>query len=373
MPSINLSINEFENLNLYTNKNIEKIITNVINESSNAVFVNMGDDSVILLDHNEGQFYIADYEFNKDDLTIKFENFDSIELERDETSFEESIYDYFDSEEGDILSLTESYKEYNLNQDRFINDLVNEAMNKKSFDDIIDYNNIVEAKKDLTFTSLNESIFKEYKERLNTHPMTTISYFNWKDPIKVSLTETEQVKIINKNAIQKAHDLWKKETFKNAFLEATEIFIENVEEGIEKYKELFEEFPQIYYLDAADRKGVFGKALLSAKNLNEDIQEILEGIDLIFEKGDLKELREDFLFEAEEIEMDDEESIEDQPKEVEPEKMDKLIDDLKKIAEKCEDEDAKKKLDDLINKLEKGKDEGTKPIDVKEAVSILSM
>lgn len=379
----NLTIDQFENLNLYSNRNMEKIIGSLVNNSSNAVLVNMGEDSLILLDHKKGQFYIADYKFEPKTLKLTIENFDEIQLTRDEDSFEESVYDYFDSDEGDVLKLTESYKHYILSQDKFINELVNESMGKKNFDNLIDYDSIHEVLESEELESANESFFKKYKERLISHPLNEIKYFDWKNQVNVSLIETENTKLINKSAIQKAHDLWKKTSFKESFFEAVEVFIEDVEEGNVKLQEVFENFPQVFFLDEADRRTLFGKALLSNSNLREDMNDILKGLDLMFEKFDLGEMRNEYLSEAE---LEDEEpnaaatsddasddKDEEKPEELDASETEKIIADLKKIAEKATDEDTKKKLDDLIEKLNKGVEEGTRPEIVKEAVSILSL
>ena len=65
-----MSLREFEDMNLYSNKSMERIISSIVNESSNAALVNMYEDSVILLDHEEGTFYTADYKFEPKTLTL---------------------------------------------------------------------------------------------------------------------------------------------------------------------------------------------------------------------------------------------------------------------------------------------------------------
>jgi len=379
--AINLTVNQFEDLNLFTNRNMEKVIGGIINNSSNGVLVNMGEDSVIILDHTEGQFYIADYSFDRDKLALTLENFDPIEIVREEETFEDRVYEYFESEEEDVKTLVESYKNDVMNQDKFITELINDAMSRKSFDDVVDYKTISEAVNSVELESTKEPFFASYKERLTTHPLTEVKMFDWENSVTVSLVETESRRLINKTAIQRANDLWKKPEFKKLFSEAAEIFVEDVEEGVEKFKELFETYPQIFFLDAADRKSVFGKTLLGNNNLREDMDDVLKGLNLVFEKYDLKEMADEYLSEADDMDQEDmgdekEGGADDQaeaPKELEQDDKQKLLDDLKKIAEKLEDEDAKKKIDDLIEKYEKSMEEGTRPDLVKEAVAILSL
>ena len=371
---LNLTLQEFENLNLYSNRNMDKILGSIINESSNAVLVATYDDSVVLLDHVEGQFYVADYEFNKDTLILKMENFEPIELKKEVDDFRDSVFDFFEDEEASAQQLSESYVENVLNQEKFINELINESMSTKNFENFIDYNAIKEALGEVEVESKNAKFFEEYRNRLETHPLSEVKLFDWESPVIVSLIETEEVKLVNRTAIQKAHDLWKQEEFKKSFGEACEVFIEDVEEGTEKLKDLMEEYPQIFFLDSADRKSVFGKAIISNNKLREDSEDLLKGLDLMFEKFDLSEMRKEFLSEAGEVEdKEDKKEPEDMPSEVEAPDLEKIAKDLEKVAEKIEDEATKKKLDDIISSLKKGESEGTRPETVKEAVAILSL
>ncbi len=375
--SINLTVNQFEDVNLFSNKNMEKIVGAIINNSSNGVLINMGEDSVIILDHTEGQFHIADYDFDRKNLILRLENFETIELNREKNQFEDSVYDYFENDESDVTPLVDSYKSNVLNQDKYINELINDSMSRKNFDDYVDYNAIKEAVKETDLESVNRPFFEVYKERLISHPLTEIKMFNWEDEVIVSLVETENVKLVNRGTIARANDLWKESEFKNSFVEAAKTFIEDVEEGADVFSELFENYPSVYFLDAGDKKALFGKAILSDSELRENMEDLLKGLDLLFEKFDLKEKAETYLSEADEVEDEEgeegEEAEADAPEEVGDEDKGKLLDDLKKVVEKIEDEDAKKKLDDLIEKYEKSIAEGTRADLVKEAVSLLTI
>lgn len=375
--AVNLTVNQFEDLNLFSNKNMEKVIGSIINESSNAVLVNMGEDAVIMLDHTEGQFYIADYKFDRENLSLTLENFEPIELTREETQFEDSVYEYFEDDDADVISLTESYKSNVLNQDKYVTQLINDAMSRKSFDDYVDYKSIKEAVRETELDSVDLPFFNTYKERLTTHPLSEVKMFDWENPVTVSLVETETRKLVNRSAIQRANDLWKDPEFKQSFTEASKTFYEDVEEGVDAYKALFENYPNVFFLDKADRKSLFGKALLANSELRENLEDLLKGLDIVFEKFDLKEMADQYIAEAEEAGMDMEAGDEEEPVDAAPEvaddDMDKLLGDLKKVAEKTEDEAAKKKLDDLIQKYEKSTNEGTRVDLVKEAVSLLTL
>lgn len=381
------TLKEFETLNYYSNDSLQKIVRSLVNESSNAVLINMFEDSVILLDHEQGRFYMADYKFDPKKLSLMFENFEEIQLRREVGTFKDKVYEYFDSEEATAVDLAEAYKNDVVSQEKFINDLINESMSTKDFSELTDYSKIKEYNESTELSIKSEKFFKQYAERLTTHPLTEVKYFNWKDPVVVSLVETEENPLVNKSAIEKANELWKKEGFKGAFEEAASTFIEDVEEGADKFKTLLETYPQIFFLDKADRKTMFGKTILASNQLRESMDILIKGIDLLFEKFDLAEMKAQYLEEAKEAEeeMEDEGEEEEggekkEPKaekpsapELDPEELSKIASELKKMADEIDDEKIKEKLLSLVSKLEKGKEEGTRPDVVKECVSILSL
>lgn len=384
--SYELTLEQFENLNLFSNRNMEKVLTNIVNSSSNAALVNMGEDSVILLDHKEGKFYIADYEFDREKLTVEFSHFDSIDLIEEGTEFESEVSKVFESDEFDLSVLTESYKKNVVEKDSFINELVSFTMSRKNYTEDVDYDDIAEAVSSVKLNSLDRQFFNEYKDRMDDYPLNEVKRFNWVNPVKVSLVETEKEKIVNKSAIQKAHDLWKRDSFKAFFNEATENLIEDIDEGKEKFSELFEEFPQLFFLDEADRKTLFGKAILnSSAYVRESMDDILKGIDILFEQ-EFESKRQEYLAEYEDVSVsdidmedegmedmeDDMDSYEPAP-EVEVDDMSILIDDLEAIKNSCQDQKSVGKLEFLIDRLKKGIEEGTRPDIIKQAVSILSL
>ena len=378
-----MSLREFEDMNLYSNKSMERIISSIVNESSNAALVNMYEDSVILLDHEEGTFYTADYKFEPKTLTLVIENFDEIFLVKEESGFKNSVKNFFEDENASIDELTESYKENVIEQEAFINELINETLAVKNFEDIVDYSQLAEANDNLSIK--NEGFFKSYQERLETHPINEVKFFNFEDKVVVSLLESEKVKLVNSSIVEKAADLWKRKEFKEGYIEAATLFIEDVEAGKEKFVALFEEYPQVFFLDNADRKAMFGKAIISEATLRDSLQDLSKGMDILFEDEDIEIVREAYLSEAEgeeekpaesedEDKDKDEDGKDDEPaEELAPEDIKKISEELKKIAEKVEDEKLKEKLDGLIAKLDGSMEEGTRPDLVKEAVYLLSI
>ncbi len=382
--SYELTLEQFENINLFSNRNVEKVLAGIVNNSSNAALVNMGEDSAILLDHKNGDFYIADYEFDRDKLTVEFTNFEPIELVKEDHEFEEDVKKVFESDDDDVdfSVLSESYKKNVAEKDSFLNELISYTMSRKSFESV-DYDSLKEVVESTDIESKDKKFFKEYSERLKDYPLTEVKRFDFTNPVKVSLVETEKQKLVNKNAIEKAHELWKKEQFKEEFQEAASTFIEDVEKGTEMFRELFEHYPQIFFLDSGDRRTLLGKATLGSKELREEMDDLLKGLDIIFEQDEIKDVRDKYLSEADheeheyademEDEYGDEEDDYEEPTEVEGPDMNSLVDDLKRILNKCDDQRTAGKIEDLIERLEKGLEEGTRPDAVKEAVSILSL
>ena len=94
-----IKLRDFESMNLFSNKNLEKVVASVVNKSSNAVLINMFEDSLILLDHNTGQFYAADYKFDPKKLTLQIENFEPVELIKEQDEFKDKLVEFFDEDE----------------------------------------------------------------------------------------------------------------------------------------------------------------------------------------------------------------------------------------------------------------------------------
>ena len=385
-----ISTEQFERLNIYSNKEMQKLLESIVNESSNAALVNVFEDSVILLDHENGDFYTADYKFDADNLTVDFKNFEKVELFSEDSTLEEKIEQFLDEDEMTSDEIFETYKNEVLKKDAALKELVDYAVSRKSFGGV-DYNEIKEAvekvKDELEFP-LTES-FAFYKERMKTHPRTKINYFTFNEDVKISLVETEPKAVITTSLKEKAKDLYKNEEFKDKFIETAKTFMEDVEEGTEALKELLENYPCVFTLDEAERAEMFGKLYIRDKELRENISDLNQGFDLIFEGDDLADLRKEYIFEEGEetasaapapAPAPAEEGGEDKPepkpepaKEIPKNDADKAVEDLKKIAKELSDPKTKEVLDQAIAKLEKAPEEGTQPDVVKEAVEILSL
>lgn len=382
--SLRMTIKQFEEVNLFSNKNLEKVISSIVNESSNAALVAVFEDSVILLDHEEGQFYSADYTFDGKKLKLTLENFQPIELEKEEGSFKKDVSAFFESDDTSVKSLSESYKVSILDQEKFVNDVISEALSVKDFSGAMNYKELAEANDSISIA--DKPYFIAYKARLETNPLNEVKYFNWNDKVVVSLLESEKVKLINSTATEKAADLWKKDQFKKLFNEAASLFIEDVDQGKEKMTSLLEHYPQIFLLDKADKKTLFGKAIISNSKLRESLEDLQKGMDILFEDEEVVEIQTSYLslIESEddqeepaastETEGEGEEKAKEEPaKELEPESIKDIAAELTKLSDKIEDEKLKEELADLISRLEQSVEEGTRPDLIKEAIYLLSI
>ena len=93
----------------YSNRMVEKLAKKIINESSNAVLLEMFENKVLLADHTNGNIYTADYKFDGNNFV--FENFDHIELEADSDALKEAINNYFDEDVVDTSEIEEALEE----------------------------------------------------------------------------------------------------------------------------------------------------------------------------------------------------------------------------------------------------------------------
>ena len=368
-----MSIKGFEDLNMFSNKNVERIITDLINESSNAAVVSVFDDKVILLDHTAGDFYFANYEFDPKNLTVTFSEFDEIEVYKEESDLNEKALSYFD-EDADVSvdDLIESFKDTYLTQDSFMREITQETLLNKDTYDLIDWDEmrVINTEDNNSFKKTN--FYKQYKQRIETHPLQEIKYFDWDNPIKVSLLETEDVDLINSDMIGNAVHLWKDESFREEFVKHCQTMIEDVEDGMSDLAEFFENYPQVFFLDTEERQTMLGKAIVYSDEIRENAEDLLKGISEAFDKYDVSEIKEQYIEEAGDIDMTAGGEVSDAP-EVPKKEQNGIAKKLKSIAVDVENPALKRKLEGIIEELENGANEGTDPRLIKEIVSIFEV
>jgi len=357
-----LSLAQFENINLLSNRNVEKIIRRLVNESANAALVNMYDESAILYDHTSGYFYTADYNLNKDNLTVVFENFEQVELKQYEENTADIVESFFD-DEASVEDITASYKKEVLGRTSFVKDLVNEALSEKNFFGQPDFTQINDAKESNKLTSKTLKFFESYQERMKEVPMTKIMSFDWKNPVYVSLEESEQERVVASVNVAEAHNLWRDKEFKGLFQEASKQFIDDVEAGAGLFESLARKYPGIMFLEGEDRKALFGKSMLGDRTLTENLGDVLKGLDVLFDKLDIADLKEEYSGKV----SDEENSA----PVLDEEEIDAVLSDLNAILEDVEDENTVEYISGLVEAVESFKVDGISPAVVKEIVELL--
>lgn len=367
MSKLTMSVNDFETLNLYSQKSVGEIVESVVNESANASFINMFEDSVLILDHVENKFFLADYKFDEKDLKLTIENYEEIELVKKTEEFKESVMDFFEQDDASIDDLAEAYKSQYSDGVKYISECVSESLSRKNFDNVLDYTSI-------TDLSNNDELaeaewFGAYVNRLQTNPISEVKAFDFESPVCVSIMETEDVAVVNSSAKEKAGDLWKNDAFKEGFVEAAKLFVEEatVEEGITSLVTLFEDYSSSLLLDKADFKTLLGKIIISEADIRSSRKVILEGVDALLEENVLSLTESDGDEEAQLSEA----MIEAQSLELTTEQIETIAEELRIMSEVCEDEAVTAKLVETADALTESAEFGTDINLVKEAVSMI--
>ena len=357
-----MKISHLNDLFLYSNSNVEKLARKLVNESSNGLMLEMFDDSAFLADHITGKVYKSDYNFNG--KTFEFTNFEEVEIENDNTSLSEAIKAYFDDE---AVDLAEAYEvSANTSKDVFEESLV-EALASKNMENIIDYSELCGINEEVSEVS-EMPFFRLYEERLATHPTSSIKFFDWVNPVRVSLIDEDENVVINKTAKKKAKSLKNDKDFKKKLKGAAEDAVDGDNRLME---ELISENQSILALDNAELKELVGMSVIGERNLMENRNTIVNAINTIISEDA------DFAYKKALFEEEGEEEEGADDKEAAPEVSEKdteaLVKALDKALENITDEKLIKKIEDLKSDLQGAAEaEETDTGAVKEAVELLS-
>ena len=359
-----MKIEDFNDALLLSNKNVEKLARKYINESCNAVLMEMFEDKCLLADHTTGQIYEAGYDF--DGGVLKFENFKEIELENDKSSLREAIGDYFDDKN---INLVEAYESATTSTSDVFEGSLSEALASKNMDNVIDYSSIVGINEEVSLK--DNKAFADYKNRIETNPMSNIKMFDWKNPVKVSVLDEDSNVILNKTIFAKAKKLRNNTEFKKLLAEAIG---KALNDDATMLEELLANNDEIVALSESELKELVGMSIIGNKKLMDNRKKasaIVE--DVISEDVALSEKR--ALVEAEKAAGDSDSSEdEDEAPEVSAQDNAEIVKALEKAKEKATDEKLVAKIDSLITSLEEAaEDESTDVSAVKEAVSLLSL
>lgn len=354
-----MEISKFNNSLMYSNKNLEKLIRKVINESSNAVLLETFTDKCILQDHITGGIYSCDYDF--DGKVLTFENFEQIELEKDTSNLEEAIGKMFDDEYVDIV---EEYENASMKQDDVYENSLVEALSLKNMSNVIDYTEMLGISESVSDELKETKMFKIYENRLEKKPTSSIKYIDWENTVKVSIIDEDENNYIVNGMKEKASKLKSNTSFKEGLLEAAGEFVET--EDCSLLESLIEENREVAVLDKSEIKEVVGISVITNKTLLENRNKIVNEICRIIEENEnLMSLKEN---------AEDTNEAEDKDAQCTEEDYDKLLKELEKVQEKVSDEKLSKKIEDLISAINDCKDTDTTDVaTVKEAISLLKM
>ena len=379
------------------NTNIESMIRGFINESANASVVAVYDDSLVLLDTINEEFYSCNYHYNPDTLSVILEGFDKIELEEDNSvDFKIAVKDYLISEADDSKELLNSYMKTLNKSKSAVESIVAEAISDKDYSNAADYEELSFINEE--FEDLRESdFFKAYQDRLITHPLNNVLILDWENPVAFTLlTTTEPKAYINSKSKEKAKKCCASKKFKKEMCSACKAFVEDVEEGGDMLIEMFNDNPSLFSLNQTELKEAVARAIMLDPQLNGDYKKITEAV-VHYVSND-----EGFQYLREAIDIDDESDNETKPAEVkaaegeapaEPageekkpeekkeeekapeltaEDKEKLVSALKKVIDTVTDEKIKSMAEDLLKKVDVESD-GTRPDQIKECVRFLSI
>ena len=387
------------------NTNIENMVRGFINESANASVVAVYDDSLVLLDTINEEFYSCNYHYNPDTLSVILEGFDKIELEEDDSlDFKIAVKDYLISEDDDSRSLLNSYMKTLNKSKSAVESIVAESISDKDYSNAADYEELSFINEE--FEELRESeFFKAYQDRLITHPLNNVLVLDWENPVAFTLLETTEPKAyINSKSKDKAKKCCASKKFKKEMCDACKAFVEDVEEGGDMLIEMFSDSPSLFSLNQTELKEAVAKSIMLDPQLNGEYKKISEAVvhfinndegfqylresididdagDNEAEKKDEKKETDDLNSKVPEGDSEkkedgdkDEEKKEDEDKAVEltAEDKEKLVSALKTVIDKVTDAKVKEMAEGLLAKFDND-DEGTKPEDVKEAVRFLSI
>lgn len=377
-----MDISKLNNTLLYSNKNVEKLARKLINESANAVLMEMFDDKVILADHTTGQIFEANYSF--DGNTFEFSDFDEIALEKSSTSLKEAISDYFDDSN---ISLTESYEKAVANTSDVFENSLTEALAGKNMDNVVNYTELSGIKESLEELKENKT-FKLYTERLEKLPTDSIKMFDWNNTVRVALIDEDVNKTINKSTVLKAKKLRSDVNFRKSIMEAATASLDGDNSLLE---DLISENVSLLALNDSDLKELVGMSLVTNKKLMESRNEIFDTIQkIISEDSMLSERRTLFMETADEAgttalaqkkgttkvaeaQSNASAKTEEAP-EVSEEDTEAIVKALEKAKDLAKDEKLVDKIEKLIDSLNTASDNGETDVSaVKESVELLSL
>lgn len=371
-----MTISKLSDTISHSNRSVEKLARKIINESSNAVLMEMFEDKVLLADHTNGNIYTADYSF--DGNTFVFENFENIELEKESDSLREAVNDYFNEEVVDTDRISEAISEEFEKDDNELQDSIVEALASKNTKDVIDYSPLCGINEELD--ELKEtSLFEEYSALLEERPVSTIHYVDFVHPVKVSVLDEDEERVIYSDISDKVKKFTKDSEAKKALLEAIKEYKETDDASI--IEEFVEKNEMIMALNESDLKEFVGMSVLGEPKLAKERKELAAEINKIIEESEYLSDKKSVISEALEDAEDEGDTDEDKEAKEKDAKLaakDSDIEKLKKAletaADKIEDEKLLSKINALLTAIDSGAANNETDVGaIKESIAILSL
>lgn len=341
-----------------SNRNLDRLFRNMINESCNGLYLESFEDKMILADSNTGSLYMTDYNF--DGQKLKLENFEEIVITNDESRLQEAISDYLDDRDG-VGAIVEAYENDKEAENTDLHDSIVESLATKKAD-CPDYTQLVGINESLG--KLQETnLFKQYTLRLQEKPLTEAKVFDWVKPVEISLIDEDENKTIIRNVKAKCENLIKDKEFKNIFAEGLNDLFNGDNETI---KTIIESNQSILALDDTAMKEFIGLVSIGNKDLMSNRKSLSESVFNMISEDENLSLIKDLMAESED------DDSEDKNLQVSDKDIETLKDALDKALENITDEKLVSKINSLKDALEADTaetDVGT----VKECVSLLSL
>lgn len=357
-----MDIKDFNNTLLYSNKNIEKTMRGLINESTNAVLLETYDEKCLLADHTTGQIFEAKYSFDGNVFT--FSDFKEISLEKNNDSLREAIGDYFDDAN---INLAEAYEKATASDTDCLEASLTEALASKNISKTIDYSQIANLDDESIKEARETEAFKAYTERLNEEPSDSVKLFNWKDAVKVAIIDEDKKKLISRSSKVKADKLRKTVDFKKKVLDASKKFVE--ESGdMSGFEDLISENNCILALDSSELKEAIGLSIVGDRNLMSKRNEISKAVENLISED------EEFSAKKEQMASEKKDGDDSDAPEASEQDTKAIVKALETAKSKATDEKLIDKIEKIISSLEDTSSEGeTDVAAVKEAVELLSL
>ncbi len=418
-----LTFNKFKQV---VDKSSEKVFSKIaeaLAASDNAALVSMYDDKLIVLDEEKEDFYLVDYVFENNILSMK--NFELVSLtENNDTYLEQVVGKYFDLDDDEPITLGEMMTGVNLKFKNNSRQIYNEAKDRK-YRKIMESPRIRAIKKarqvrDMFVEDIKSLMEEDFMSKLQLKVdgdakdavPATLNRVKWSSPypIVVNVEQGQPVSLLkikdNANAMDAmtnlaAHlsDKWKSDSFRNKFekmvkeilaTESVELaktavlnFLDENKELFLLKKELFEELitkttlmigegdsdtvVKIFESIVDSKPGrMMKRKFFKDNNLTEDK---VAQINRLAEEDELPEVPAAPSLDDEDKEEGSEESTTD----LDTEEVNKIIDIFKKIVKQLESDSPEAEyVQGLISSLDSAKVKGIEDSKMKEIIDFLS-